>query len=114
MLVLGRKSTESIHIGDSVVVTVLQIRGNKVRIGIEAPKEIPIHRKELYEKLKRPELNYSLQWKQASCCAKDPPGFSTHPEITVPPARAQVRHLDIRRFGRCRPARPWSFRSLSP
>ena len=39
MLVLSRKSTESIHIGDNVVVTVLEIRGNKVRIGIDAPKE---------------------------------------------------------------------------
>ena len=47
MLVLSRKSTESIHIGDSVVVTVLEIRGNKVRIGIDAPKEIHVLRSEL-------------------------------------------------------------------
>ena len=49
MLVLSRKSTERIHIGDNVVVTVLEIRGNKVRIGIDAPKEIHVLRSELKE-----------------------------------------------------------------
>ena len=49
MLVLSRKSTESIQIGDNVVVTVLEIRGNKVRIGIDAPKEIHVLRSELKE-----------------------------------------------------------------
>ena len=47
MLVLSRKLTESIHIGDSVVVTVLEIQGHKVRLGIEAPKDIHILRSEL-------------------------------------------------------------------
>ena len=47
MLVLSRKSTERIHIGDDVVVTVVQIRGNKVRVGIDAPKEIHVVRGEL-------------------------------------------------------------------
>ena len=51
MLVLSRKSTESIHIGDSVVVTVLEIRGSKARIGIDAPKEIHVLRSELHEQL---------------------------------------------------------------
>lgn len=49
MLVLSRKSTESIHIGDSVVVTVLEIRGKKVRMGIDAPKEILVRRSELQD-----------------------------------------------------------------
>jgi len=49
MLVLSRKSTESIHIGDSIVVTVLEIRNNKVRIGIDAPKEIYVLRSELQD-----------------------------------------------------------------
>jgi carbon storage regulator len=47
MLVLTRKLLERIHIGDSVVVTVLEIRGNKVRIGIDAPNEIAVLRAEL-------------------------------------------------------------------
>lgn len=44
MLVLSRKKDESIVIGDNIVVTVIEIRGNKVRLGIEAPEEVPIHR----------------------------------------------------------------------
>ena len=51
MLVLSRKSTERIEIGDNVVVTVLEIRGNKVRIGIDAPKEVHVLRSELKEVL---------------------------------------------------------------
>ncbi len=47
MLVLSRKPMERIHIGDSVVVTVLEIRGNKARIGIDAPKDIHVLRSEL-------------------------------------------------------------------
>ena len=51
MLVLSRKSTERIQIGDNVVVTVLEIRGNKARIGIDAPKEVHVLRTELKEVL---------------------------------------------------------------
>ncbi len=51
MLVLSRKPTERIEIGDNVVVTVLEIRGNKVRIGIDAPKEVHVLRSELKEVL---------------------------------------------------------------
>lgn len=47
MLVLSRKRTESIMIGDNVVVTVLAICGNRVRIGIDAPLDIPVHRSEV-------------------------------------------------------------------
>jgi carbon storage regulator len=47
MLVLSRKAKERIHIGNNVVVTVLDIQGKKVRLGIEAPQEIPVLREEL-------------------------------------------------------------------
>ena len=47
MLVLSRKSGQSIEIGDGITVTVTQIKGNQVRIGINAPAEVPIHRREL-------------------------------------------------------------------
>lgn len=47
MLVLSRKSMESIQIGDNVVVTVLEIKGNRVRLGIDAPREIHVKRSEL-------------------------------------------------------------------
>ena len=49
MLVLSRKKNESIVVDDSIVITVVEIRGDKVRLGIEAPREVPIHRSEVRE-----------------------------------------------------------------
>jgi carbon storage regulator len=49
MLVLSRQRDESIIIGDNIVLTVVDIRGDKVRLGIEAPKEVPVHRQEVYD-----------------------------------------------------------------
>lgn len=48
MLILSRKKNESIVIGDGITVTVVEIRGDKVRLGFEAPEEIPIHRREVW------------------------------------------------------------------
>jgi carbon storage regulator len=53
MLVLSRHRDESIMIGDNVMITIVDIRGDKVRLGIEAPQEIPVHRQEVYEAIKR-------------------------------------------------------------
>jgi len=55
MLILTRRVGETICIGDDVRATVLGIRGNQVRIGIEAPKEVPVHREELKEKIEAEE-----------------------------------------------------------
>ena len=52
MLVLSRQRDESIMIGENVVVTVVDIRGDKVRLGIVAPQEIPVHRQEVYEAIR--------------------------------------------------------------
>ena len=49
MLVLSRKKNESIIIGDDITIMVVEIRDGKVRLGIEAPKEVPIHRAEIYK-----------------------------------------------------------------
>ncbi len=53
MLVLSRQRDESIIIGDNIVITIVDIRGDKVRLGIDAPKEVPVHRREVYEAIQR-------------------------------------------------------------
>lgn len=53
MLVLSRKKNESIVINDDITIVVVEIRGDKVRLGIEAPKEVPVHRNEVYEAIRR-------------------------------------------------------------
>lgn len=53
MLVLSRKKNESIVINDNITIVVVEIRGDKVRLGVEAPKEVPVHRREVYEAIKR-------------------------------------------------------------
>ncbi|RLS58263.1 MAG: carbon storage regulator [Planctomycetota bacterium] len=53
MLVLSRHRDESIMIGDNIVITVVDIRGDKVRLGIQAPANVPVHREEIYEAIKR-------------------------------------------------------------
>ncbi|NLX54090.1 MAG: carbon storage regulator CsrA [Planctomycetaceae bacterium] len=53
MLVLSRHRDESIMIGDEIVVTIVDIRGDKVRLGINAPQDIPVHRQEVYEAIQR-------------------------------------------------------------
>lgn len=57
MLVLSRKKNESIVINNNITVVVVEIRGDKVRLGIEAPKEVPVHRQEVYDAIKRQEVN---------------------------------------------------------
>lgn len=59
MLILTRKSDEAIKIGDDITIRILEIRGNQVRIGIEAPSNIRIHRHEIYERIKAENLEAS-------------------------------------------------------
>ncbi len=67
MLVLSRKRNEQIVIAENVVITVVDIRRDKVRLGIEAPKSVPVHRKEVYEAIQREK---ERETNQAS--ARDP------------------------------------------
>ena len=55
MLVLSRKKNESIMIDDDISLVVVEIRGDKVRLGIEAPKDIPVHRREVFDAIRRNE-----------------------------------------------------------
>jgi len=56
MLVLSRHRDESIIIGDNIVVTIVDIRGDKVRLGIDAPKDIPVHRQEVYKAIQQEKM----------------------------------------------------------
>ena len=53
MLILTRRVGETVMIGDEVTITVLGVKGNQVRVGINAPKSVAVHREEIYERIKR-------------------------------------------------------------
>jgi carbon storage regulator len=72
MLVLSRKKNESIVIDGEVTITVVEVRGDKVRLGIEAPREVPIHRSEVYEAIHRAQQQE----------AKDAEGQDNHVSTT--------------------------------
>jgi len=59
MLVLSRKKNESIVINDNVIVTVVDVRGDKVRLGIEAPRDVSVHRQEVLEAILKDKLKFS-------------------------------------------------------
>jgi len=56
MLVLSRKKNEGIVVGDNIKITVVEIRGDKVRLGVEAPMEVPVHRQEVFDLIKKNEI----------------------------------------------------------
>lgn len=71
MLVLSRCRDEKIFIGDNITVTIVDIRGDKVRLGIQAPTEIPVHREEVYEAIQQEqrlkeerETDYERMWRE--------------------------------------------------
>ena len=61
MLVLSRQRDQSIMIGDDVEITIVDVRGDKVRLGITAPKSIPVHRMEVYEAIQREKSQKKAQ-----------------------------------------------------
>jgi len=61
MLVLSRKKNESIVINNDITIVVVEIRGDKVRLGVEAPKEVPVHRREVYDAIRRNDQSESAK-----------------------------------------------------
>ena len=68
MLVLSRKKSESILLGDAIELTIVDIRGDNVRVGIEAPKDIPVHRREVYDAIKREHKKNGTDASDSQCC----------------------------------------------
>lgn len=64
MLILTRRVGETLMIGDDVTVTVLGVKGNQVRIGVNAPRDVTVHREEIYERIKREQAEQGEQGEQ--------------------------------------------------
>jgi len=61
MLVLSRKKNESIVINNDITIVVVEIRGDKVRLGVEAPREVPVHRREVFDAIQRHNVEFDAE-----------------------------------------------------
>lgn len=71
MLILTRRVGESVVIGDDVDVTVLGVKGNQVRLGVKAPREIAVHREEIYQRIRRENENAGVNGQIQNAAAAD-------------------------------------------
>jgi carbon storage regulator len=69
MLILTRRVGETVMIGDDVTITVLGVKGNQVRVGINAPKHVAVHREEIYERIKREQQSEEVEKPKSAECA---------------------------------------------
>ena len=74
MLVLSRKKNESIVINNDITITIVEIRGDKVRLGIVAPREVPVHRQEVYEAIHAITPTGEAKAAEAAGAYPQPPG----------------------------------------
>lgn len=87
MLVLTRKLGENIRIGDSVKIKVLEVRSGQVKLGIEAPPEIAVHREEIYQRIQEEARRAEESRQEAAngSCDDEPAGPAGHPNDDLPP-----------------------------
>lgn len=83
MLVLSRQKDESIMIGDEVEITIVDVRGDKVRLGITAPKSIPVHRREIYDAIQREKAQQANEQVASG-------GNNEHPEAATESVRTKT------------------------
>jgi len=76
MLVLTRRPGESIVVGEDIVVTVIEIKGGQVRIGIDAPRDVEVYREEIYEQVKQENLSAVANAEQIRRVIQEPPAGS--------------------------------------
>ena len=74
MLVLTRRPGESIVVGENIIITVIEIKGGQVRIGIDAPREVDVYREEIYEQVKQENLSAIANVEEIRKAVQDPPG----------------------------------------
>jgi carbon storage regulator len=103
MLVLSRQRDETIMIGDNIEITVVDIRGDKVRLGITAPKQIPVHRKEVWDSIQREnreaaqrsgDITLENVTGPNAAGPQTPPGGQPSRKPQRPPANAKKKQAD--------------------
>lgn len=85
MLVLSRKKNESIVVNDNITIVVVEVRGDKVRLGIDAPKDVPVHRKEIYDAIQSGEKRGEYAGAGLSDPGSDFPEVAAEIEKTLAP-----------------------------
>ena len=85
MLVLSRQRDESIMIGDDVEIIIVDVRGDKVRLGITAPKSIPVHRREIYDAIQREKIDKKEPEKESRATRQEKTGDQPEQETPQQP-----------------------------
>lgn len=89
MLILSRRIGETLHIGDAITVTVVAVHGDQVRIGVQAPREVPVYRGEVYARIEQARDQAAGLWP----CPTDAPGVRPPPRTHSPSPLGDERSI---------------------